>query len=100
MIPPIYFGRVKRAARILRLVSSGPLPPRAAPGGTTVSGRSNEIKGGLKEAAGKVFGDDGLEAEGSAQKDAGKAERKTSGAFHEAKGSVKAGIGDMIDSPT
>lgn len=65
-----------------------------------MSGRSDEIKGGLKETAGKLFGDDGLEAEGSAQKESGKAQRKASGAFHEAKGSVKAGIGDMIDSPT
>ena len=41
-----------------------------------------------------------LEAEGAAQKASGKAQRKTSGAFHEAKGSVKAGVGDMIDSPS
>lgn len=65
-----------------------------------MAGRMKEIKGGLKEAAGKVTGDEGLEAEGAAQKTAGKAERKTSGAFHQAKGSVKSGIGDMIDSPT
>jgi uncharacterized protein YjbJ (UPF0337 family) len=65
-----------------------------------MAGRADEIKGGLKEVAGKLTGDDGLEAEGKAQKTAGKAERKTSGAFHEAKGSVKSGIGDMIDSPT
>ena len=65
-----------------------------------MAGRANEIKGGLKEAAGKLTGDEGLEAEGKAQKTAGKAERKTSGAFHEAKGTVKKGIGDMIDSPT
>jgi uncharacterized protein YjbJ (UPF0337 family) len=65
-----------------------------------MSGRSDEIKGGVKETAGKVFGDEGLEAEGAAQKDAGKVERKTSGAFNEAKGSVKKAVGDMIDSPT
>ena len=65
-----------------------------------MAGRMNEIKGGLKEAAGKVTGDEGLEAEGATQKAAGKAERKSSGAFHEAKGSVKKGVGDMIDSPT
>jgi len=60
----------------------------------------NEIKGGLKEAAGKVTGDEGLEAEGAAQKTAGEAERKTSGAVTEAKGSVKKAVGDLIDSPT
>jgi len=65
-----------------------------------MAGRANEIKGGLKEAAGKVTGDEGLEAEGAAQKSAGKAERETSGAFHEAKGSLKKGVGDLIDSPT
>ncbi len=65
-----------------------------------MSGRSNEIKGGLKKAAGKLIGDKGLEAEGAAQKEAGRAERKTSGAFREAKGSVRKGVGDLIDSPT
>jgi uncharacterized protein YjbJ (UPF0337 family) len=65
-----------------------------------MAGRSDEIKGGLKEGAGKLIGDDALEAEGAAQKASGKAQRKTSGAFHEAKGSVKAGVGDMIDSPS
>ena len=65
-----------------------------------MAGRMNEFKGGLKEAAGKLTGDEGLEAEGAAQKSAGKAERKTSGAFTEAKGSVKKAVGDMIDSPT
>jgi len=68
--------------------------------GQIMAGRSNEIKGGLKEAAGKLVGDDALEAEGATQKEAGRAERKTSGAFHEAKGSVKSAIGDMVDSPT
>lgn len=65
-----------------------------------MAGRANEIKGGLKEAAGKLTGDEGLEAEGATQKAAGKAERKTSGAYHEVKGSIRSGVGDMIDSPT
>ncbi len=65
-----------------------------------MAGRAREIKGGLKQAAGKLIGDEGLEAEGRAQKAAGKAERKTSGTYHEAKGSIKRGVGDVIDSPT
>jgi uncharacterized protein YjbJ (UPF0337 family) len=65
-----------------------------------MSGRKDEMVGGLKQGLGKLTGDDGLEAEGAAQKNMGKAERKTSGAFHEAKGSIKKGVGDLIDSPT
>jgi uncharacterized protein YjbJ (UPF0337 family) len=69
-------------------------------GGTTMSGHGNEMKGGRKEAAGKLFGDEGLEAEGAAQKTAGRTERKAEGAFDEAKGAVKKGVGKLIDSPT
>jgi len=65
-----------------------------------MTGRKDEMVGGLKQGLGKLTGDDGLEAEGAAQKNMGKAERKTSGAFHEAKGSIKQGVGDLIDSPT
>jgi uncharacterized protein YjbJ (UPF0337 family) len=65
-----------------------------------MSGHGNEIKGGLKEAAGKLVGDEGLEAEGEAQKTAGRTERKVEGAFDEAKGAVKKGVGKLIDSPT
>jgi len=65
-----------------------------------MAGRSEEIKGGLKEGLGKLTGDDALEAEGATQKEAGRAERKTSGALHEAKGSIKGAVGDLIDSPT
>src|SRR4051812_18280738 len=71
--------------------------PREA---NTMSGRKDEMVGGLKQGLGKLTGDEGLEAEGAAQKNMGKAERKTSGAFHEAKGSFKQGVGDVIDSPT
>jgi uncharacterized protein YjbJ (UPF0337 family) len=66
----------------------------------TMAGRSEEIKGGLKEGLGKLTGDDALEAEGSGQKKAGEAQRKASGAFTEAKGNVKSAVGDAIDSPT
>jgi len=65
-----------------------------------MTGRKDEMVGGIKQGLGKLTGDDGLEAEGAAQKNMGKAERKTSGAFHEAKGGIREGIGDLIDSPT
>jgi uncharacterized protein YjbJ (UPF0337 family) len=65
-----------------------------------MSGRKDEMMGGLKQGLGKLTGDEGLEAEGAAQKNMGTAERKTSGAFREAKGSIKQGVGDLIDSPT
>jgi len=65
-----------------------------------MTGRKDEMVGGINQGLGKLTGDDGLEAEGAAQKNMGKAGRKTSGAFHEAKVSIREGIGDMIDSPT
>jgi uncharacterized protein YjbJ (UPF0337 family) len=65
-----------------------------------MTGRKDEMMGGLKQGLGKLSGDEALEAEGAAQKNMGEAERKTSGAFHEAKGSVKKGAGKVLDSPT
>jgi uncharacterized protein YjbJ (UPF0337 family) len=65
-----------------------------------MSGRKNEIVGGIKEGLGKLTGDDGLEAEGTTQKAAGKTERKVSGAGHEVKGSVKSAAGSLLDSPS
>lgn len=41
-----------------------------------VKGRVNEIKGSVKQAAGKVVGNPGLEAKGAVQKVAGKAQAK------------------------
>ena len=65
-----------------------------------MTGRKDEMVGGLKQGFGKMTGDEGLEAEGAAQKNMGKAKRMGSGAFHEAKGSVKKGAGKVIGSPT
>lgn len=65
-----------------------------------MSGRKNEIVGGIKEGLGKVTGNDTLEAEGTTQKTAGKTERKVSGAGHEVKGSIKSGAGSLLNSPT
>ena len=65
-----------------------------------MAGRSEEIKGGLKEGLGKLTGDDALEAEGAVEKQSGRTRRKASGALHEAAGTVKRKVGDAIDSPT
>lgn len=65
-----------------------------------MSGRKDEMVGGLKQGLGKLTGDEALEAEGAAQKNMGTAKRKGSGAFHEAKGNVKKGAGKLLDSPT
>jgi len=65
-----------------------------------MTGRKDEFVGGVKEGLGKLTGDDGLEAEGSAQKNVGKTERKAGGALHEAEGSIKKGVGKVMGSPT
>jgi uncharacterized protein YjbJ (UPF0337 family) len=50
-----------------------------------VKGVGKEIKGSVKDAAGKIIGDDKLQAEGKIDKAAGKAEK----AYGEAKDSLK-----------
>jgi len=65
-----------------------------------MTGRKNEFVGGVKEGLGKLSGDDALEAEGGAQKNAGKAERKMSGAAREVKGNLKKAAGGLLGSPT
>jgi uncharacterized protein YjbJ (UPF0337 family) len=50
-----------------------------------VKGAAKEIKGGVKDAAGKIVGDDKLQAEGKIDKATGKAEK----AYGEAKDSLK-----------
>jgi uncharacterized protein YjbJ (UPF0337 family) len=65
-----------------------------------MAGRSDELKGGFKEGLGKLTGDEALEAEGTGQKQAGRARRKASGAVRETVGGMKKAVGDAIDSPT
>ena len=65
-----------------------------------MAGTKNEIVGGIKEGLGKLTGDKGLEAEGTAQKTAGRTERKATGAAHEVQGHVKSAAGKLLDSPT
>ncbi len=63
-----------------------------------MSDRMDEMKGNLKETAGKLTGNDRLEAEGDAEADAAKARRETKGAAREAGGTVKERLGDLIDN--
>ena len=65
-----------------------------------MAGRSDEIKGGLKEGLGKLTGDDALEAEGAVQRKPVEPVARSSGTLHEAAGTVKRAVGDAIDSPT
>jgi uncharacterized protein YjbJ (UPF0337 family) len=65
-----------------------------------MAGRSDEIKGGIKQGLGKLSGDDALETEGAAQKETGRAKRKAGGAMREAGGNLKTAAGDLLDSPT
>lgn len=55
----------------------------------------DELKGKFKEGVGKLTGDERMEAEGKAEKEAAEAERKTKGAMDRAKGSVKEGFGKL-----
>ena len=41
-----------------------------------VEGKGREIKGGMKEAAGRIVGDEEMEAEGKGEKFAGKVQGK------------------------
>lgn len=57
--------------------------------------RMDELKGNLKEGAGKLTGNERLEAEGDAQADAAKARRETKGAMQQTGGKIKEGLGDL-----
>lgn len=61
-----------------------------------MTGRGDELKGSLKETAGKVLGNEEMEAEGKATQAKGKAEREVAGAGNRVAGNVKKGVGDAI----
>ena len=61
-----------------------------------MAGRGTEVKGSLKEGAGKVLGNEQLQAEGQADKAAGKAEREAAGAKDNVVGGVKKGAGKVL----
>jgi uncharacterized protein YjbJ (UPF0337 family) len=54
-----------------------------------VEGIGHQVKGGLKEAAGKVTGDTRTEAEGAAEKAAGKVENAAGGVKDKVRDAVK-----------
>ena len=58
-------------------------------------GRTDEIKGSVKEAAGKVTGNERLETEGKADRAAGKAGREAAGASNQAGGTLKREAGKL-----
>jgi uncharacterized protein YjbJ (UPF0337 family) len=54
-----------------------------------VEGVGHQVKGGLKEAAGKVTGDTRTEAEGAAEKAAGKVQNAAGGVKDKVRDAVK-----------
>lgn len=57
--------------------------------------RMDELKGNIKQGAGRAMGDRELEAEGRAQHDTAEASRKVKGTAKEVKGSVEQGLGNI-----
>jgi len=57
--------------------------------------RLDELKGSVKQGAGKVTGDKDLEAEGEAEHDAARATRQAKGVGNQIKGSVEEGVGKL-----
>ena len=61
-------------------------------------GRSDEMKGSVKENVGKALGNERLETEGKSDRVAGKASRETAGAANQVAGKVKKAAGDLTGS--
>jgi uncharacterized protein YjbJ (UPF0337 family) len=61
----------------------------------TMEERIDELKGSVKEGAGKLTGDAELEAEGGAEKAVAHAEHTVKGIGDKIKGTVKEGIGKV-----
>ena len=58
-------------------------------------GRSDELKGSVKENVGKALGNERLEGEGKTDRAMGKASRETAGAANQAAGKVKKAAGEL-----
>ena len=58
-------------------------------------GRTDELKGSVKENVGKALGNERLETEGKTDRVVGKASRETAGAANQAAGNVKKAAGDL-----
>jgi uncharacterized protein YjbJ (UPF0337 family) len=61
----------------------------------TMPGRMDELKGSAKESLGKLVGNERLEAEGGAQKTAGKVERESKGLGNQVAGNAKMAAGKV-----
>jgi len=59
--------------------------------------RIDEMKGSLKQGAGKLTGDQDLEAEGHAEHDVAHAARQTKGIGNQLKGSLEETVGKLTD---
>ena len=59
-------------------------------------GRTDEAKGSIKEAAGKLTGNNRLKTEGKADRATGKAARETAGAGNQAAGGLKKAVGKAV----
>lgn len=57
--------------------------------------RFDELKGRIKEGAGKVTGDRTMETEGRAERDAAKTKRHAKGVANQVKGNVEEGLGKV-----
>ena len=61
-----------------------------------MAGRTEELKGSVKESAGKMFGNEQWQAEGKADKLKGKSEREMAGMKDTAAGTMKKAAGRAI----
>lgn len=61
-----------------------------------MSDRIEEIKGRVKEGVGKITGNERQEAEGDAQAEVARSDRKAKGAATEASGVIKETVGKII----
>jgi uncharacterized protein YjbJ (UPF0337 family) len=57
--------------------------------------RFDELKGNLKEGAGKVTGNTDMEAEGRGERETAHASREVKGAANQVKGNIEQGIGKL-----
>lgn len=64
-----------------------------------MSDRIEELKGRVKEGAGRITGDEELEAEGNAQANVARENRKVKGAKLEAGGVIKETVGKILGDP-
>jgi uncharacterized protein YjbJ (UPF0337 family) len=63
-----------------------------------MSDRVDEVKGKVKEGAGKLTGDEQMEVEGRAESETAEAKREAKGAANKVKGSVQENVGKVTGS--